>query len=124
MLVEISGIQNVNDTLENYAERRRQYKECFINWRDNRKTNIDKIRLLIKGLEETKHTCNIVGLSSAVTGVVGGIVTGIGLITIPFSRKYGKIVIKSSITKYFVTDFDLDLNHKPKQTKIETTGTF
>ena len=76
--------QNVDDTPEKSAESRKQYQKCFIKWRDNRKANVDKIRLLINHLEKTKHNCNIVSLGSAVTGVVGGIVNGIGLITIPF----------------------------------------
>ena len=98
---KIDSFHNVNVALEKYTACRNKYRECFIKWRKNRQANIHKIRLLIMGLEKTKNDCNITNLSSAVTGEVGGIITGIGLITIPLSCKYTNTVIKNPIIEQF-----------------------
>ena len=82
------NFDKLNLSLRKYTKARNRYKKCYTKWRDNRRANIVNIRLLIIGLEQTKHKTNIAGLTSGVGGVVGGVLTGVGLITMPFSRKY------------------------------------
>ena len=82
------NFDKLNLSLTKYTKARNRYKKCYTKWRDNRRANIVNIRLLIIGLEQTKHKTNIAGLTSGVGGVVGGVLTGVGLITMPFSRKY------------------------------------
>lgn len=75
-------------SIRKYAKSRNKYKRCFVKWRDHRRRNVNNLRLLVTDLEETKHNCNITGLSSSVGGIVGGVLTGVSLILLPFSRKY------------------------------------
>ena len=85
---ESNSFQKLNLSLKKYTKCRNKYKRSYVKWRDNQRANITNIQLLIIGLESTKHKCNIMSLSSGVGGVVGGVLTGVGLITMPFSCKY------------------------------------
>ncbi len=40
---------------------------------------------LIEALEETRNKCNIASLSGGCAGLVGGLLTGAGLISLPFT---------------------------------------
>ena len=57
-------------------------------WRDNRKKNIKHTSEIITTLEDSKHNSHITGVSSGVGGVVGGILTAVGLITLPFTCRF------------------------------------
>ena len=82
--------------LRKFNNLRNRYKAAYLKWRDNRWMNIAGIEPMIESLEETRNNCNIASLSGGCAGLVGGILTGAGLITIPFT---GKICSHSSFSR-------------------------
>ena len=86
------NFKKLNLCFNKYRKARNRYIRCYVRWRDNRRANVTNIRLLIIALEQTRHDCNITSLSGALGGFVGGVLTGVGIITMPFSRKYAQWV--------------------------------
>ena len=57
-------------------------------WKETRQTNIKSLIGIADAMEKTKNDVNISEVAGASAGLVGGILTVAGLITMPFTRKY------------------------------------
>ena len=73
--------------LDTIASACKVFYSTYEDWRQTRQENIKSLNDIAKAMEKRKNDSNIAEVSGSSAGVVGGILSMAGLITMPFTRE-------------------------------------